>query len=484
MSHTRQKSSQTSEIVKMKKEHINKKVVDKLGGKSIFTVLSWAVPIVIVVLAIILVPILAQGSGSFFGMVIMAYFSTGVAVGSIAGLLLGVVALIRREPYFVAAIPPVLFSILMLTGLCVFLFSSSSNPKSDIYVYPPELVSDARSQVYSTTEIDPSRELLLSDQMTFGLVVAFSPDGRRIIHSNFNEDNRITEGQTVLVNLETGEDLMTLKCGSSIQCFSFSQDGSLALSGDMGGFVRIWDLSTGDEIKSNNSHGCYVRAIACSPTEELAISGDEKGNLLLWNLRDLTVIKRFSGHTSAIRHNCLVWSKDGKRILSGSWDGSIRLWDVKEGRPLASINPEYGRVMSIAISPDGTRALSSYLNGPDQPVIFWDLETQEELNRFGVPGNPWFADRELHVASVAFLPDGNKALFGCVFGSVILWDLDQWQQISLNWLHKKELCTVRCSLDGKTSISIGCDTDSVHEPPTIKYWQLDSKIIPVLDETE
>jgi WD40 repeat protein len=127
--------------------------------------------------------------------------------------------------------------------------------------------------------------------------------------------------------------------------------------------------------------------------------------------------------------------------------------------------------MSLALSPDGRYALASYLNGPNQPVIFWDLETEKEMNSFGVPGNPWFADQELHVASVAFLPDGKTALFGLVFGTVIWWDLNKWEPIAMNRLHQRELEFVACSTDGTMSISVGVDAKTDRNAK-VKFWRL------------
>lgn len=239
-----------------------------------------------------------------------------------------------------------------------------------------------------------------------------------------------------------------------------------------------WDLASGKllghtELKDYPMRKDYlIRSVAYSPTDNKAISGGDDGEILLWDLEKMQVLKRFVGHSSGIRRNCLVWSQDGKTFLSGSWDGSIRLWDVHTGKEVAHLQAGYGRIMSLALSPDGKYALSSYLSGPKQPVIFWDLQNQREINRFGIPGNPWFTNQQLHVASVAFSPDGETAIFGFVFGTVIWWDLNEWRQIATNRLHEEELSFVAFSADGKSSISVGWDTTEARRNVKVKFWQL------------
>ena len=83
-------------------------------GESIFTLLSWVVPIVIVLLSLLLMPILSRDSGDFIGILVIAYIGFGIIVGSFAGLGLGLVALFRREPDWRTALTPVILSTLFL----------------------------------------------------------------------------------------------------------------------------------------------------------------------------------------------------------------------------------------------------------------------------------------------------------------------------------------------------------------------------------
>ena len=350
--------------------------------------------------------------------------------------------------------------------------------------------SDTRWQKYTKTRQDPYRELILRHPRV-NLHFTVSPDGQKGLYGDHL--NPIV----YLIDMNSGGILKTLESqldSMSIQCATFSSDGKRAVSAGgnypdssfwarlrkkikMDCFLCFCDLASGTQIGLEKGQGDYIRSVAYSPIDNKAISGGDGGDIMLWDLEKMKVLKRFVGHSSGIRPDCLVWSQDGKTFLSGSWDGSIRLWDVQTGKEVAHLQAGYGRVMSLALSPDGKYALSSYLSGPDQPVILWDLETQREINRFGVPGNHRHTDQWLHVVSVAFSPDGKTALFGIVFGTVIWWDLNEWRQIAMNRLHENKLTFVAFSADGKSSISVGWDTDTYTENAKVKFWQLPDRDI-------
>jgi WD40 repeat protein len=368
----------------------------------------------------------------------------------------------------------------------IFVCSCEGNEPSSPYG------SDTRWKKYTTICEKPYKEIILQDA-TVDFPLTLSSDHQKGLYRGlFGRDSHI-----LLIDMNSGNRLMILETplkSKSVQSAAFSSDGKRAVSGGgdtkdlsfwerlrgkkmkINWFLCFWDLASGKQIGHAKGQDDFIINVVYSPVDEKALSVGVNGDILLWDLEKMQVLKRFVGHSSGIRRGCLTWAKDGKTFLSGSWDGSIRLWSVESGKEIAKLNPGYGRVMSLALSPDGKYALSSYVSGTDQPVIFWDLEKQQEINRFGVPGHPRYTDQFLHVASVAFSPDGKSALFGLVFGTVIWWDLSEWKQIGMNRLYEDELAFVAYSADGKSCISMGCDTDRT--TVKVKFWQLpDSDII-------
>jgi len=134
------------------------------------------------------------------------------------------------------------------------------------------------------------------------------------------------------------------------------------------------------------------------------------------------------------------------------------------------VNPGYGRIMGMAVSPDGRYALTSSLNGPNQPIILWDLETEREVNRFGIPRNR--AGWRLHAVSLDFSPDAKTALVGMNYGSVIWWDVAAWKAIRIVRVFKEELMYVSFIDGGRTAIAVGCDKDSTEEDAILRCWRL------------
>src|SRR4051812_47967071 len=80
-------------------------------------------------------------------------------------------------------------------------------------------------------------------------------------------------------------------------------------------------------------------------------------------------LRRFAGHTGRVLS--VAFSPDGKRALSGSADHTLKLWELDSGRQLRTFSGHAGEVRSVAFSPDGKRALSG---SADHTLKLWDLD--------------------------------------------------------------------------------------------------------------
>jgi hypothetical protein len=111
---------------------------------------------------------------------------------------------------------------------------------------------------------------------------------------------------------------------------------------------------------------------------------------------------------------CIVLSTDGRQLLSGGLECSVRLWDLESGKELARCRGHRAAVRSVSFAPDGRRAVSS---GQDFTVRLWDLETGRQLDVFR-------ADRDM-IHSVAFSMDGKTVLSASRDGTVRVWQVPE-----------------------------------------------------------
>jgi WD40 repeat protein len=133
-------------------------------------------------------------------------------------------------------------------------------------------------------------------------------------------------------------------------------DGLRGLSGSDNGTLRVWDLSTGAELRRLGASARRVLSVAASSDGRRALAGSDEETARVWDLQTGAELCRFKGHTD------WVWSvmalPDGQRALSSSKDYSTRLWDVETGAELCRFEGHTGLVQPIATLPNGRRALS------------------------------------------------------------------------------------------------------------------------------
>ena len=169
-------------------------------------------------------------------------------------------------------------------------------------------------------------------------------------------------------------------------------------------------------------------------------------------------IASLTGHTDRV--HAVAFSPDGHTLLSGSYDGTARLWDMATHRQIGAPLNGHGKVDSVAFSPHGNVVATG---GEDTMVRLWDAATHRQI---GAPLN----GQDGEINAVAFSPDGKVlASGGADDGVVRLWDAATHRQIGapLNG-HDGEINSVAFSPDGRTLASGGTD-DGV-----VRLWNVAS----------
>ena len=199
-----------------------------------------------------------------------------------------------------------------------------------------------------------------------------------------------------------------------------------------------------EESEAFSGHTDAILCVVVSPDGKLAASGSQDHSVRLWEVRSGKQVHTLQGHTGAVR--CVAFAADGKRLLSGGEDRSVRLWEVASGRELRRLTGHVDRVRGVSCAPDGRRALSA---ADDRSLRLWDLDTGKELLALtGHTGS---------VTCACFAPDGRRALSGSADGSLRLWDTTTGKEIAAWEAHRRGVTAVAFAPDGRRAVSGGDD---------------------------
>ncbi len=212
--------------------------------------------------------------------------------------------------------------------------------------------------------------------------------------------------------------------------------------------IRVWDLpnatlsktfkvsTTGtgsNRIKDSQVfHASLVYCLAISPNGKILISGGEDKTIRLWNLPDGNHIKTLIGHTDAIC--CLKMSPEGQILVSSSYDKTIRLWNFPDGNHIKTLLGHTDAVNSLAISPDG-KILAS--GSQDNTIRLWNF-----------PDGTFIKTLIGHtdaVYSLVISPDGKMLASGGQDNTIRLWKLSQ--SIPINKFNIEDISEIESKVD-------------------------------------
>jgi len=190
-----------------------------------------------------------------------------------------------------------------------------------------------------------------------------------------------------------------------------------------------------EPILTFTGHTGYVPGVAYSPDGTKVLTGSHDGTAKLWDAETGDCIGTFIGHTSNV--NSVAYSPDGTKVLTGSSDKTAKLWDASTGSVIRTFSGHTSSVWSVAYSPDGTTVLTG---GDDYAPRLWDASTGGQIRTF--------TGHTSVVHAVAFSPDGTKVLTGSYDNTARLWDAATGAHIRTFSGHTSRVESVAYSPDG------------------------------------
>ena len=227
---------------------------------------------------------------------------------------------------------------------------------------------------------------------------------------------------------------------------AISSTGQYWAAGSRRGEVRVWREGGHTLHLAWQAHADTVdRTLAFSPDERLLATGSWDGTIKLWDVESGALL--WTGwHTDIVEG--LAFAPDGQRLASCGDDATIRLWDATSGAEVQTIAAQ-GAVYSVAWSSDGTHLASGCFDGRIQ---IWELQGTQPATRVQT-----LSGHTHWVLGLAFAPDGTQLASASWDRTVKLWDVASGRCLHTLEGHTDRVYAVAWSPDGRTVASGGFD---------------------------
>jgi WD40 repeat protein len=197
-------------------------------------------------------------------------------------------------------------------------------------------------------------------------------------------------------------------------------------------------------------HSDGVFGVAFSPDGKQIVSGSDDKTIKVWDAQAGTEVMSLRGHENRV--GPVSFSPDGRQIISGSMDNAIKVWDATSGAELMTLRSHTNWIWSVGFSPDGKRIISA---SQDKTIKVWDAATGAELMSL--------AGHEGPVLSAGFSPDGKHIVSGSEDKTIKVWDAATGDELTTLRGHESGVRSVAFRSDGQ-QIASGSDDNN------IKIW--------------
>jgi WD40 repeat protein len=293
--------------------------------------------------------------------------------------------------------------------------------------------------------------------------IGITPNGNYLVSGSgtiaweIGEEDEDAEKTFKLWELSTGKNIRTFEeQTSSVVCLAISPNNHSIVSGLYDGLLKVWDINSGYDIRVlNGRNGFLTTCIAISSNGEFAVTGSTDSVIRLWNLVSGENIRNYFGHKSSVK--CVAISPDSRFIVSGSVDKTVKVWDVKTGAEIRTFTGHERNVTCIAISHNGQYIASGSW---DNTVKIWNLYNVDEFQTLRGHNDS--------VECVTFTPNGQSVLSGSRDMTIKEWEFPSGREIRTFEGHNGWINCIAITPDSHYAIS-GSDDK------TIKIWNVSNK---------
>ncbi|MBD2129759.1 WD40 repeat domain-containing protein [Microcoleus sp. ZQ-A2] len=195
----------------------------------------------------------------------------------------------------------------------------------------------------------------------------------------------------------------------NVYSVAISPDGQILASCGDDKTIKIWNLNTGELLRTFTGHSDIVWCVTFSPDGQILATCSEDQTVKIWKLDTGELISTLLGHSEAVVS--ITFSPDGKTLVSGSGDKTVKIWSLSTGTQLYTLTVDYD-IANLAIRPNGQTLVTAGVYGR---IKLWNLPTGELLSTLPEGHSP---------ATVS--PDGQ--IVACAIGqnssTIKLWGLE------------------------------------------------------------